>query len=88
MAKIVPLVSTGQFHRWVTVNRLKHGMSQRKVLKLAGLSHQALNNIAKGDSVTLTTAAHLAHVFGYRLALVPVPLDDTQKKAVSEDDTA
>jgi hypothetical protein len=44
-----------------------------------------VTKLKEGDDMKLSTVAHIAYVFGYRLALVPMPLDDTQKKAVSDD---
>ena len=71
MTKIIPLVSTIQFHKWVLAQRDKHKLSQRHLLRLAGLSHATLTKVGINTDMTMSTVAHIAHVFGYRIALVP-----------------
>lgn len=80
MSEILPLKSTGQFSKWVLDNRDKLGMSQRKLLKLAGLSHATMTKVADNSDLRMSTVAHIAHVFGYRLALVRDEIRDTKQK--------
>jgi transcriptional regulator with XRE-family HTH domain len=89
---LIFLKSTAQFYKWVLAERDKHKLSQRRLLKLAGLSHATMTKVGINSDLRLSTVAHIAHVFGYRLALVPVPLDDTKQKKPADhgglDDTA
>jgi hypothetical protein len=80
MSDMIFLKSTAQFSRWVLAERDTHKLSQRRLLKLAGLSHATMTKVGSNTDLRLSTVAHIAHVFGYRLALVPVPLDDTDNK--------
>ena len=80
MMDLIFLKSTSQFSKWVLAERDKHKLSQRRLLKLAGLSHATMTRVGINTDLRLSTVAHIAHVFGYRLALVPVPLDDTSKE--------
>jgi hypothetical protein len=77
---LIFLKSTAQINKWVLAERDKHKLSQRRLLKLAGLSHATMTKVGINSDLILSTVAHIAHVFGYRLALVPVPLDDTKQK--------
>jgi transcriptional regulator with XRE-family HTH domain len=81
---LIFLKSTSQFSKWVLAERDKHKLSQRRLLKLAGLSHATMTKVGINTDLRLSTVAHIAHVFGYRLALVPVPLDDTEQKKPPE----
>jgi DNA-binding XRE family transcriptional regulator len=87
MLKIVPLKTTAQFSRWTVKNRDTHKISQRKLLKLAGLSHATLTNVGEHTDMRLSTAAQIARVFGYQLALVEIPLEDRdmQKENPADD---
>lgn len=80
MSKIVPLKTTAQFSRWTVKNRDTHKISQRKLLKLAGLSHATLTRVTDNSDMRLSTAAQIARVFGYQLALVEIPLEDRDTK--------
>ena len=79
--KFIPLKTTYQFSKWATEHRDRYKISQRKLLKLAGLSHATLTAVREGADMRLSTAAQIARVFGYQLALVEIPLDDTKKPA-------
>jgi len=70
MSEILPLKSTSQFSQWAEDKREELGMSQRKLQKLAGLSHATMTKVADNSDLRMSTVAHIAHVFGYRLALV------------------
>ena len=78
MLNFIPLKTTAQFSRWAADNRDKYKISQRKLLKLAGLSHATLTNVSENSDMRLSTAAQIARVFGYQLALIEIPLE--QKK--------
>lgn len=82
MLKIIPLKTTAQFSRWTVENRDRYKISQRKLLRLASLSHATLTNVGEKSDMRLSTAAQIARVFGYQLALVEIPLEDrdTQKE--------
>ena len=82
---LIFLKSTSQFSKWVLAERDKHKLSQRRLLKLAGLSHATMTKVGINTDLRLSTVAHIAHVFGYRLALVPVPPDDTDTKKPASD---
>ena len=88
MMDLIFLKSTSQFSKWVLAERDKHKLSQRRLLKLAGLSHATMTRVGINTDLRLSTVAHIAHVFGYRLALVPVPPDDTKQKSPVMDDGA
>jgi transcriptional regulator with XRE-family HTH domain len=85
MPKTILLKTTAQFSRWATDNRDRYKISQRKLLKLAGLSHATLTNVSENTDMRLSTAAQIARVFGYQLALIEIPLDDTQQKSPATD---
>jgi hypothetical protein len=85
MPKIIPLKTTAQFSRWAVENRDKHKISQRKLLRLASLSHATLTKVGENTDMRLSTAAQIARVFGYQLALVEIPIPDTQQKAPATD---
>jgi DNA-binding XRE family transcriptional regulator len=85
MSKIIPLKTTAQFSRWAAMNRDRYKISQRKLLKLAGLSHATLTNVSDRTDMKLSTAAQVARVFGYQLALIEIPLDDTQEKSPADE---
>lgn len=69
------LTTTAQFSRWVAARRKDYDISQRKLLKLAGLSHSTLQRVSEKSDIGLSTVALLAYVFGYRIALVPFDPD-------------
>lgn len=84
--KIIHLKTTAQFSRWAAENRDTYKISQRKLLKLAGLSHATLTKVSENSDMRLSTAAQIARVFGYQLALIEIPLeDDTQQKSPATD---
>ena len=87
MLNFIPLKTTAQFSRWAADNRDRYKISQRKLLKLAGLSHATLTNVSENSDMRLSTAAQIARVFGYQLALVEIPLEDrdTQKENPADD---
>ena len=76
------LESTEQFSRWVRDMSARHRLSRRKLLKLAGLSHGTMSRATK--DMSMSTVAHVAHVFGYRLALVPrLPATSKTQKSLA-----
>jgi hypothetical protein len=70
MSEPILLTSTEQFSQWVDDQRVKHGMSRRKLLKLAGLSHATMTKVSWNGDMRMSTVAHIAHVFGYKIALI------------------
>ena len=78
--KIIPLKTTLQFCKWATEHRDRYKISQRKLLRMAGLSHATLTAVREGADMRLSTAAQIARVFGYRLALVEIPLSEVETK--------
>jgi transcriptional regulator with XRE-family HTH domain len=83
--KIIPLKTTTQFLKWATEHRDRYKISQRKLLKMAGLSHATLTYVKEGADMRLSTAAQIARVFGYELALIEIPLADTQQKSPADE---
>jgi len=93
MPKIIDLKTTAQFSRWAADNRDKYKISQRKLLKMAGLSHATLTRVSENSDMRLSTAAQIAMVFGYRLALVEIenkksPADKSGAESVSSDEAS
>jgi hypothetical protein len=70
MSEPILLISTDQFAQWVDDQRVTHDMSRRKLLKLAGLSHATMTKVSESGDVRMSTVANIAHVFGYKIALI------------------
>lgn len=70
MSEPIPLISTDQFAQWVDDQRVINDLSRRKLLKLAGLSHATMTKVSESGDIRMSTVAHIAHVFGYKIALI------------------
>jgi hypothetical protein len=70
MSEPILLISPDQFSRWVDDQRVTNDLSRRKLLKLAGLSHATMTKVSESGDIRMSTVAHIAHVFGYKIALI------------------